>query len=235
MKNANQPPQIVKQQLALDSYLSTLLESVPEAELPVETIEVAPAVVVEVESLPLKSMAKSRLEPPAPVVETDAVVDDNPATLHPLSVMPDWTRDEFQALFFKIEHLTLAAPLTELSRTIKIDRRIGQIPGQPSWFMGLLDDQDSRVGVLDTGQLIFGKLRGSQRDLVANPFQRILITEDKRWGLACDEILSIGKLQPEKIRWRTSRQKRPWLIGTVIDELTVILDIQALVPHRRHS
>ena len=91
------------------------------------------------------------------------------------------------------------------------------------------------IGVLDTGQLIFGKNRGSQRDLEARPFKSILITRDKRWRLACDEILSIGRLKPEKVRWRTCRQKRPWLIGTVIEELTAIIDLQALVPHRKRQ
>ena len=160
---------------------------------------------------------------------------ESPVKLHPLSVMPDWAQHEFQALFFKVEHLILATPLTQLSRTIKIDRKPGKIPGQPSWFMGLLDEHDSRIGVLDTGQLIFGKSRGSERDLETNPFKSILITHDKRWGLACDEILSIGRLKPEKVRWRTSRLKRPWLIGTVIEELTAIVDLQELVPHRKRQ
>jgi purine-binding chemotaxis protein CheW len=147
--------------------------------------------------------------------------------------MPDWAQHEFQALFFKLEHLILATPLTELSRAIKIDQKPGKIPGQPGWFIGLLDEHDSRVGVLDTGQLIFGKNRGGARNLETNPFKSILITQDKRWGLACDEILSIGKVKPEKVRWRTSRQKKPWLIGTVIEELTAIIDLQELIPHRR--
>jgi purine-binding chemotaxis protein CheW len=120
-----------------------------------------------------------------------------------------------------------------LSRAIKIDQKPGKIPGQPAWFIGLLDEQDSRVGVLDTGQLIFGKSRGGARNLETNPFKSILITQDKRWGLACDEILSIGKVKPEKVRWRTSRQKKPWLIGTVIEELTAIIDLEELIPHRR--
>ena len=147
--------------------------------------------------------------------------------------MPEWSQNEFQALFFKVDQLILAAPLTELLRTIKINRQPSKIPGQPSWFMGLLDQHDSRIGVLDTGQLVFGKSRGSQRDLEQNPFKSILISQDGRWGLACDEILSISKLQPEKVRWRTMREKRPWLIGTVIEELTAVIDVQQLVPHRK--
>lgn len=230
MKANPQTPQIVRQQLALDSYLSTLLESVPEAD---ELVEEAPALAPLPAKIILEPVREIALPVQQEIPQPQLVEAENQAKLHALSVMPEWSQHEFQALFFKVEHMILATPLTELSRTIKIDRRIGQIPGQPSWFIGLLDDQDSRIGVLDTGQLIFGKLRGGQRDLVNNPFQRILITEDKRWGLACDEILSIGKLKPEKVRWRTSRQKRPWLIGTVIEELTAIVDIQALVPRRR--
>ncbi len=234
MTQAN-PPHIVQQQLALDAYLSTLLDEIPEtdAALDVEP-PVAEHAVEKIESQPpphttVAISRKTRLSS----TRIELVESVNQAKLQPLAVMPEWAQHEFQALFFKVDQLILATPLIELSRTIKLDRKLGKMPGQPSWFMGLLDEPDSRIGVLDTGQLIFGKSRGGQRDLEQKPFKRILVTEDKRWGLACDEILSIGKLQPEKVRWRTSRQKKPWLIGTVIDELAAIIDLQALVPHRK--
>lgn len=222
---------ILQQKLALDVYLRTLLEGVPEA-APDET-EVQHQVVAETKPLVCLPQPKSS-QIASPATERLAVLE-NPVKLHPLLVIPDWVQQEFHALFFKVEHLILAVPLVELSRTIINDRKPSKIPGQPSWFMGLLEDQDSRIGVLDTGQLIFGKTRGQQRDLESNPFKRILITQDNRWGLACDEILSISKLTPEKVRWRTGRQKRPWLVGTIIDELTVIVDLQKLVPHRKRS
>lgn len=233
MIQAKPQQRIMQQSLALDSYLRTLLDEIPDVhevdDTPLPVVAKAPVKPV----VPLDEPPKAIVEPVVqlPVPELAAV--ENTVTLQALSVMPEWSRQEFQALFFKVGHLILAVPLTDLSRTIKIERRPGQIPGQPSWFLGLLDDQDSRIGVLDTGQLIFGKTRGSQRDLSQNPFKSILITEDKRWGLACDEILSIGRLNPEKVRWRTNRQKRPWLIGTVIEELTAIVDLQQLVPNRR--
>lgn len=233
MKQAKSQQHIMHQELALDAYLSTLLEEIPEATdelvLP-KDVGLKP---LDQPSSRLVSTAglESRIEPEQQML----VAVESPTKLHPLSVMPDWAQYEFQALFFKVDHLILATPLTELSRTIKMNRKPGKIPGQPSWFMGLLDEHDSRIGVLDTGQLIYGKSRGSQRDLESNPFKSILITQDKRWGLACDEILSIGRLKPEKVRWRTCRQKRPWLIGTVIEELTAIIDLQALVPHRRQN
>lgn len=225
-----QQQSIVQQELALDSYLSTLLDAIPDTDSTLLESEKT----TEPPHKPVKQVLPSVVVTQTQVQRRQELVAfENATKLHPLSVMPDWTQHEFQALFFKVEHLILATPLVELSRTIKIEQKPGKIPGQPSWFLGLLDDQDSRIGVLDTGQLIFGKSRGNLRNLESNPFKSILITHDKRWGLACDEILSIGKLKPEKVRWRTNRQKKPWLIGTVIEELTTIIDIQELVPHRR--
>lgn len=238
MKASPPTPQIVQQQFALDMYLKTLLDEIPEASLAeaidLQQLNEAARALDEPPTTAIAPPSSQALIRTAPPVEPVTIIDAEPiAKAQALSVMPSWAQQEFQALFFKVEHMILATPLHDLSRTIKLDRKIGKIPGQPSWFMGLLDDQDSRIGVLDTGQLVFGKQRGSQRDLETQPFKQILITEDKRWGLACDEILSIGRLQPDKVRWRTQRRHRPWLIGTVIEELTAIIDLHMLVPHRK--
>ncbi len=232
MKTQLPKQEIVQQELALDAYLSRLLDEMPESdEDDFKSTEIRAEFATKLIQTPVRPATKIKHQ--TQITQQPLAVFKAPAKLHPLSVMPDWAQHEFQALFFKLEHLILATPLTELSRAIKIDQKPGKIPGQPGWFIGLLDEQDSRVGVLDTGQLIFGKSRGGARDLETNPFKSILITQDKRWGLACDEILSIGKVKPEKVRWRTSRQKKPWLIGTVIEELTAIIDLQELIPHRR--
>ncbi|WNB76495.1 chemotaxis protein CheW [Methylomonas koyamae] len=240
------PSGIVKQQLALDAYLQTLLDDVPDADASVEakapsSPEAKPVTLVARQPAPIVAEApppvlqaepkarKARISSP----DTVLAAVENPAKLQALSVMPDWSQYEFQALFFKVDQLILATPLVELSRTIKMDRKPSQIPGQPSWFLGLVDEHDSRIGVLDTSQLIFGKSRVRQGKFEDSPASRILITQDKRWGLVCDEILSIGKIKPDGVRWRTARQKKPWLIGTVIDELTAIVDVKQLVPHRK--
>jgi purine-binding chemotaxis protein CheW len=232
-------PQIVKQQLALDNYLQNLLDAVPEAgeeqvfEAPPLIITAPPVKLAMPVARPVISVSESKSVAEVTTEAADTVVASANATkLQALSVMPEWSRQEFQALFFKLENLILAAPLTELARTIKIERQPRPVPGQPDWFLGLLDDHESRIGVLDTGQLVFGKTRGKQRNLEQKPFQHILITSDCRWGLAFDEVVTIGRLQPDKVRWRTSRQKQPWLIGTVIEELTAVIDIRQLVPHR---
>ncbi len=231
--------QVVHQEIALDRYLSTLLDEIPNdilveqgAEKKAETVDKSDQAEVKVRPQ-LKTVEKNKYEKNVAQQVRVKSKELSVKIVNSLSIMPDWSQHEFQALFFKVDKLILATPLTDLLRTIKIHDSPVQIPGQPSWFIGLLDTHDQRIGVLDTGQLIFGRNKGQQRDLEIQPFKSILITYDGKWGLACDEILSIGKLEPEKVRWRTQRKKRPWLIGTVIEELTAVIDINQLVPHRK--
>ena len=238
MNRDKSKPQIVQHSLAIDNYLRTLLEDIPEVDDSAEQLPPAPSILETVlksqqQSQPI--VVKKEIRPKIVVQQTDQLSAQVNEIVHALAVMPEWAQQEFPALFFQVEQLILATPLIDLSRTIKMERCPTKIPGQPSWFLGLLEVNDTRVGVLDTGQLIFGKTRGSQRDLETSPFRHILITQDKRWGLACDEILSIAKLKPDKVRWRTQRKKRAWLIGTVIEELTAVIDVKQLVPHRKHE
>ena len=231
MTPENNRTQVVQQDLALDLYLSRLLEDMPVVEELYTAV--VPVVEAKVEIIP-----ESEQQEDAQLIEVDPVLQPVPVEQvapaeQALALMPEWAQNEFQALFFRVDNMILATPLVELLRTIKFDREATKIPRQPSWFIGLLEEQDKKVGVLDTGQLIFGKTLGSQRNLEERPFSRLLITRDGNWGLACDEVLSIGRLEPEKVRWRTHREKRPWLIGTVIEELTAIVDVNQLVPQRK--
>lgn len=228
---ANNQRQIVHQDFALDSYLHTLLQEIPSeisaAVSRADTTVKTPVIQTSVESIIEEKNETDFRHLPAPELqlETRPVI--------PLAVMPGWSHYEFQALFFKIGQLILATPLVELSRTIKFNKTVAKLPGQPSWFIGLLEDQEEKIGILDTGQLILGKGYAEKRNLNENPFKSMLITQDGKWGLACDDLLSIGKLRPEQVRWRTNRKQRPWLIGTVIEELTAVIDVNELTPKRR--
>lgn len=247
MKHEKQSTSIIHQELALDDYLKTMLEEIPDySDQDAGSIKTKPqtrtakiAATATVPKQSVRPVLQQEISTPTALVDINrqlqVVQQETKAAQkrQALSIMPEWSQQEFQALFFKVDKLILAAPLTELLRTIRIVRKPTKIPGQPAWFMGLLDDHENRIGVLDTGQLVCGKTRGGQRDLEENPFTSILITKDGRWGLACDEVLSISRLEPDKVRWRTIREKRSWLVGTVIDELTAVIDIQQLVPHRK--
>jgi len=221
--------QIVEQELALDSYLATMLAEIPSTERIEEKEQQVKKVVspiVRLQTIPIKKQEQ----------QSELVVEvASGAALKALSVMPKYAQDEFSALFFKVGNLVLAAPLTDLSRAIKFDGKVTKIPQQPLWFMGLKAEAEQKIGILNMAYLVQGKNRAGIRDYQQQPFTNVILTEDAQWGLACDELLTVSKLAPEKIRWRTDRKNKPWLVGTVIEQLVVIVDINELVPKRKRS
>lgn len=221
--------QVVEQEFALDSYLATMLADIPSTEL-IEKKEQQ----VKKATSPVVNAQVIRVKKPehTPEIVVDMV---SSTAVKALSIMPKYAQDEFSALFFKVGNLVLAAPLTDLSRAIRFDGKVTKIPQQPIWFMGLKAELEQKIGIINMAYLIQGKSRAGARDYQQQPFANIILTEDGKWGLACDELLSVAKLVPEKIRWRTDRQKKPWLVGTVIEQLVVIVDINELIPKRKRS
>ncbi|MDF1584548.1 MAG: chemotaxis protein CheW [Methyloprofundus sp.] len=221
--------QIAEPELALDAYLATMLAEIPATELIEEQEQQVKQVIspaIKVQAIAVKKQKQ----------QTELVVDvASSKVVKALSIMPRYAQDEFSALFFKVGNLVLAAPLTDLSRAIKFDGKVTKIPQQPLWFMGLKAELEQKIGILNLAYLIQGKNRAGTRDYQQQPFKNVILTEDGQWGLACDELLAIAKLTPEKVRWRTDRQNKPWLIGTVIEQLVVIVDINELVPKRKRS
>jgi purine-binding chemotaxis protein CheW len=207
---------IQHEEIALDSYLNRLLAKIPATDSEQDEKEklLKPKLIPELKK-------RERIELPS-----------QQQLMFPLAVMPDYSQNEFQALFFRVGHLVLATPLTGLLRTTAFNGNLTKIPGQAEWFLGLIEDQDTKFGVLDTEQLIVGNEADSKRDQRKNPFRSLLLTLSGDWGLACDEVLSITKVEPAKVRWRTHRRNKPWLIGTIINELAAIIDINELVSTR---
>ena len=197
--------QLIEQELALDSYLATMLAELPST----EAIEEQERQVKKVVSSAVKVQAATvKMQEPSIELVADVVTASKA-----LSIMPKYAQDEFSALFFKVGNLVLAAPLTDLSRAIRFDGKVTKIPQQPLWFMGLKAELEQKIGILNMAYLIQGKSRAGIRDYQQKPFTNVILTEDGQWGLACDELLTIAKLTSEQIRWRTDRKSKPWLVG----------------------
>ncbi len=233
---AGEDSQVLQQQLALDVYLQNLLEEIPgdtsrDNSHPEPEPEPEPALAVTAEPIipesrgPAASLRQSAVPGQSAVSGKASVVEQNRA----LAVMPAWAQKEFLALFFRVGKLLLATPLCDLQHMRKMPEKLGRVPGQSSWFLGLMEDQGRQVGILDTGQLLFASHRGAVQNCQSRDYARILVVHGKKWALACDEVLSISRLPSEKVRWRTRRQNRPWLIGTLTEELIAVIDIDQLL------
>ena len=59
--------------------------------------------------------------------------------------------------------------------------------------------------------------------------QKIILMGGGKWGLACDSVSEVITLQQDKVRWRGDNSKRPWLAGTVVDQMCALLDVDKFV------
>ena len=91
--------------------------------------------------------------------------------------------------------------------------------------MGIRRGRDKNLRVVDSAEWIMaGRAPTNAR---AN-YRFVIHLNNSDWGLACDNVAQSFTLSPEQVRWRTSRSKRPWLAGTVIEQMCALLDVQSM-------
>ena len=152
---------------------------------------------------------------------------------------PHWAQQSFECLLFKSGGLTLAAPLVELGSIFPLDAdRLATVFGQSSWFMGLLPVQEYNVRAVDTAMVVMPE---RYRQSMRADYRYLLTLFGSDWGLALDTVVNSVALDPDSVRWRGQRSKRPWLAGTVVDQMCALLDISQLAwmfhnqDRRRHT
>ncbi|MCW8906290.1 MAG: chemotaxis protein CheW [Sedimenticola sp.] len=228
---------------AVDSYLAALLSEVAEyEETPVETREppvvepVKPDNVVEIRQRTVAEAAQATdtATETGQAADTSLEVDEALASKSPGEIVPDWGQGTFQCLPFRVRGMNLVVPLTELNSITEWDRDLSQIPGQPDWHLGILMHRERRVVVVDIAQLIMPeRLQRAAENRERG--SHILMLGDGSWGIACDSLLSPLTLERESVRWRRGEGYRPWMAGTVIDHLSVLLNVDVILEMVRHN
>ncbi len=138
---------------------------------------------------------------------------------------PAWAESDFQVLLFTVSGLKLAVPLNELSGILQWgDEYINELPGHASWYLGLIQNQGVNIPVIDTLQQVVPKNRWPEDYIVQRKFKHIILIDNSRWGLACEKVVEVITLKTDAVKWRSSRTKRRWLSGTVIEHMCALLD-----------
>lgn len=200
---------LVEHELALKVYLDSLLFETPAP----EQQTVAATDVKGGEPLP-------QIE----VAQTEAVA--------PQSLAPEWAEREFESLLFKVAGgLTLSVPLHRLNGIVPWPGRLTAVPGYAEWFLGLMPQRGRQVRVIDLARFVIPEHHKARGTIESGErhFRHILLIDDNRYGLACDDLGSVIKLVQSQVRWRSDRTLRPWLAGTVIDQMCALLDIERFV------
>lgn len=220
---------LVDSKQAVSVFLESLLK---ETELP-EAVTRAeePIVSLVVTDEPLVK-TNVQVEQPSSVVQTAEkavvenkieaeLVDEQSQAEEEISDVP------FQALLFKVAGLSLAVRLVELNGVLEWDdSKITEMPGHSTFYMGLLQYLGKSIPIIDTARLVFpeDKLVALSADNPTERVTRIVLIEDGKWGLACDEIAEVVDLTRNDVKWRQQRSKRKWMAGTVIEHMCALVD-----------
>ena len=160
-----------------------------------------------------------------PEVEEQAQDNRHLTTVWMDNGRPEWAQERFECLLFKVGGLSLAVPLVELGTIYPMTDELTPLFGQAGWFMGLLTVKENNIRTVNTAKIVMPE---RYTDKMIDDFAYVLSINGVDWGLAVDSVANAVTLQPEDVRWRSERSKRPWLAGTVVDHMCALLDVSQL-------
>lgn len=166
------------------------------------------------------------VETPAPeVAEQVETVTEKPKTLRYPNA-PEWAQEAFDVLLFDVCGLKLAVPMESLGRIIKVEHETNHLIGRPDWFLGAYSEADQRLFVVDTAKYIMPE-KGF--NLEEEGYDHIVQLQRTQWTLACKNVHTTIRLEPDQVKWRSAQGKRKWLAGTVVEHMCGLLHADSLV------
>jgi purine-binding chemotaxis protein CheW len=232
---SNKTNTLVDEKLAVSLFLDSLLRE-PEEETVVEAPAVSPVVevpaaepVTEIKTeapITEKVEVEPEIKHEANVATETSLTTEEETDVKTGSIVPEWANEPFQVLLFEVAGLKLAVPLIELSGVIEWTESVTEMPGHADFYMGILQHLDYKIAVIDTARMVMpaNKLEQLVGDEPRDRVKHIVLIDDYRWGLACDNIGEVITLKPDEVRWRTSKTTRSWLAGTVIEHMCALLN-----------
>ncbi|WP_126453827.1 chemotaxis protein CheW [Sulfuriflexus mobilis] len=212
---------LVEPNEVLTDYLNALLGEVETREALEPATEVVTETIAE-PLLPEPEIAEAEHHIPEQL-EVNSGTDGQLAT----RVEAPSAKADFQILLFHVAGITLAVPLDKLDGILEWNEEVTPMPNRSPWFLGLLPERGNQIKIIDTAMLVVPeKFRVNHR---REDMQKIILIGDGQWGLACDGVSEVVTLSHDQVRWRGEGGTRPWLAGTVVEQMCALLDIEQFV------
>ncbi|AIU67478.1 chemotaxis protein CheW [Vibrio coralliilyticus] len=200
---------------------------VPDLDEPIVEAELDVSDFVE-ETIQVESEAEIQIEEPEiELAEEVSVEPEIQAGGSELGIWHSTERDaEFQVLYFDVNSVTFAVPLDELGGIHRI-AELNHLIGRPEWYLGLQTSREAQLDVVDTAKWVMAEklIDDSYKD----EYQYIVMLDESMWGLASTQLKGTESLNPEKVRWRKTAGKRPWLAGMVKEKMCALIHVEALI------
>ncbi len=205
---------------------------------PVETkVEVAPKVVPKIVTPEVKVVTPVAKTEPIVKVETSQVVTNTTDIVHETQVeasvahenknVYEWknieTEEEFQTLFFIVQGVRYAVPLIDLGAIIEC-KKVTQIFGKPSWYMGITDVRGRKLNIVDTLRWVVPTVNESP-----DKYPYLVSLSNSDWSLGCNELEGNRTISRDQVNWRKTAGTRPWLAGIVKKEMCALLHVDELI------
>lgn len=145
---------------------------------------------------------------------------------------PEWSEGTFESLLFKVAGLlTLSVPLVRLNGILPWPGKLTAVPGHAGWFLGLLSNRGRQVKIIDIAKFVIPENHKARSTIESSErqFKHIILIDDGQFGLACDDLGNVLKLNQGQVRWRSDRTTRPWLAGTIIEQMCAMIDLDHFV------
>lgn len=136
--------------------------------------------------------------------------------------LPLWAQDKFDVLLFNVAGLTLAVPLVSLGQIYPLTDELTPLFGQADWFMGLQPTPMGKIRTVNTARFVMPE---KYTDACLDKAKYVMSLDGVPWGLALDSVNQPVRLDPEQVKWRGDRSKRPWLAGTIKEHMCALLDV----------
>jgi purine-binding chemotaxis protein CheW len=199
---------------ALANYLDTLLAEIDTAD------GSAPPQAVKEPSRHADTLLESSATSETTLCVAERLEDDEKAAISE----PLWAQVPFQILRFHVSGVNLVVPLMSLSSIIPLDGPVTHLPGQPAWSLGVVTNHGNKVVVVDTRRLLM-----PEGEFTEATYSHLLLIGDGNRGLAVDGLGDTTIIDKEAIRWRSDVAQHPWYGGILVDELSVLLDVEGVM------
>lgn len=138
---------------------------------------------------------------------------------------PQWAQERFEVLLFEVAGLTLAVPLISLGQIQPLTDELTPLFGQADWFMGLQPTPGGKIRTINTAKFVMPE---RYQESFVEAAKYVVSINGLPWGLAVDAVNQPITLEPDDVKWRSERGKRPWLAGTVKQHMCALLDVATM-------
>lgn len=230
-KKSHESHTLVEPQRALRVYLDALLNeaTIAAAEEDESSARAEERTAATLTEVPAQGTVPVATQSSEEDVAESSVAAEKYTPIH----RPDWAEQSFQCLSFQVAGVTLAAPLEKLNGIVELTEELTELPGYAPWVIGLLPNRGQNVQVVDIAQIIMPDSTTAASSPVKERMKYVILVDDGKFGLAADSISQVLSLAAEDVRWRGINSKRPWLAGTVIEQMCALLEIDLLCTQLR--